>query len=566
MTGFQVRRWLRAGLSRGGVVAIVLTLVVGVIALPEASRAQSLVPAGPAATPVVPERPGDAALVEQPRSESKRPFGARLFDGAPPSTDKTGLSPSYRIANGDQIAVNLFGAVSASTTQPVDYQGNIFLPQIGPVPVAGVQAGDLSDHLGRQLANTYPADSIKVYGTVVSGHALGVFVTGFVKRPGRHLGAPTDSVIDFLARAGGIIEASGSYRDIEIKRRGRTIGWFDLYDFLLTGALPGVEIEEGDTIVVGRQMQTVQVVGQVRNLAIFEFEGRGGVGALSGRELIDLAGPLPDVTNVLVSGTRDKLPYSAYLPLAKFDAFQLSDQDKVEFVSDAPTQSLTVRLEGTYLGPTTYVVDKSTSLHDLLDQVAVDPGLSNIKAISLRRRSVADQQKKALNNALDRLQRSVLTAVVNTSGEASLRSAEATMVLQFIDRVKAGVPTGTLVVTGVDGRPIDLPLEDGDTVVIPKISSTVLVSGEVLAPQTVIWSPLMTISDYIDICGGYSDRANESEYLIEKQNGALLLTDDTLIEPGDQITVLPNMDFKSFQFVNDLAATIFRIAGIARFF
>lgn len=551
-------------LKRGLLIAAFATIFGG-IGLPQGGLAQSLVPGGPTVAPVAPDRPADGALVDQPQSLANRPFGARLFD-KPSSVTEGGLSPSYRINTGDQVAVNLYGAVASSTTQPVDYQGNIFLPQIGPVPVAGVSAGELSDHLGRQLARTYPADSVKVYGTVVTGHSLGVFVTGFVKLPGRHLGSPTASVIDFLSAAGGIIEASGSYRDIEIKRDGRTVSRFDLYDFLLTGDLPGVEIKEGDTIVVGRQLPTVQISGQARNIAIFEFKGRDGTGYLTGQDLIRLAGPLPDATNVLVSGSRDGHPYSNYLSLARFQTFELEDQDKVEFIADAPKKTLTVRLEGNYLGPTTYVVDKATTLHQLLDQIPVDPQSSNIKAISIRRVSVAQQQRKALTNALDRLQRSVLTAVVNTTGEASLRSAEATMVLQFIDRVKTAVPNGTLVVAGSNGQPLDIPLEEGDTIVIPKVSSTVLVSGEVLAPQTVIWSPVMEASDYIAICGGFSDRADRSRYLIEKQNGTLLLTKDPEVEPGDQITVLPDMDFKTFQFVSDVVAMVFRIAGVARIF
>lgn len=525
---------------------------------------QSLVPGGPQGAPVADERPEQVGTVPQAQTkDSFKHFGARLFDGAKPPENESGLSPTYKIAPGDELSVNLYGAVSSSITQPVDNQGNIFLPQVGPVPVAGVTASGLTDHLTQELSTAYSPDSVQIYGTVRTSHSLGVFVSGFVRHPGRHIGAPTESVLDFLVRAGGIIDASGSYRDIVIKRQGRTIAAFDLYDFLLTGALPSGPIEDGDTIVVGAQHPTVRASGQVRNTAIFEFSNQG---SMTGADLTRLAAPLPDATNVLVSGTRSNAPFTAYMTGAAFADFPLRDQDAVEFIADAQIEMLTIRLEGNYVGPTTYVVEKSTTLHQLLDQVAIDPRTANIKAISLRRKSVAAQQKRALDNALDRLQRSVLTAVVATSGEASLRSAEAQMVLQFIDRVKTAVPNGTLVVTDAYGSTIDLPLEDGDKVIIPKVSSTVVISGEVLAPQTVIWDPGKSVWDYVDFAGGFSDRADEQQFLIEKQNGALILTDSPTIEAGDQVTILPKIEFKGFQFVNDLAATIFRVAGIAAFF
>lgn len=542
--------------------ALLLALATVMAAGP--ALAQALVPGGPAAAPVTNERPDPVGTVAAtPAKESFTHFGARLFQGAQPPAQPSGLSPAYRIAPGDEVAVNLYGAVTSTVTQPVDNQGNIFLPQVGPVPVAGVAAGALNDHLDQQLSQAYSSDSVKVYGTVRTSHSLGIFVTGFVNQPGRHIGSPTDSVLDFLVRAGGIIDDSGSYRDIVIKRRGRTIAAFDLYDFLLTGALPTGPIEEGDTIVVGAQHSTVRASGQTRNAAIFEFPNQG---PMTGSELIRLSGPLPDATNVLVTGTRDNAPFSSYMTATAFAAFPLRDQDAVEFIADARAEMLTVRLEGNYQGPTTFVVSKSTSLVQLLDQIAVNPETTNTRAISLRRKSVAQQQKRALDNALDRLQRSVLTAVVATSGEASLRSAEAQMVLQFIDRVKTAVPNGTLVITDSEGTPIDLPLEDGDTVIIPKLSSTVVISGEVLAPQTMIWNPGKSVWDYVDFAGGFSDRADESKFLVEKQNGALILTDAPEIEAGDQITILPRIEFKGFQFVNDLAATIFRVAGIAAFF
>ena len=83
--------------------------------------AQALVPGGPAAAPVTNERPDTVGTVPAtPAKDSFTHFGARLFQGAQPPAQPSGLSPTYRIAPGDEVAVNLYGAVTSTVTQPVD--------------------------------------------------------------------------------------------------------------------------------------------------------------------------------------------------------------------------------------------------------------------------------------------------------------------------------------------------------------------------------------------------------------------------------------------------------------
>lgn len=525
------------------------------------AAAQSLITSGPTGGDPAAAAPSTTDVSVTTPSLADRPFGAGLFLGrnAPPATG--GGNPQYKVQPGDQVQVHLFGAVQQDLIQTVDPQGNIFIPEVGPVPVRGVAAGQLTSAIQGQIRRSYPSDTVQVYSTIVDARAVGVFVTGFVLQPGRHMGSPSDSVLDYLLRAGGILEGSGSYRDVTIKRKGAVLAQADLYEFLLDGDLPHVDLEEGDTIVVGGQNPVVKAGGDVRNQAIFEFPGK----QMTGAELVALARPLPSVNNVFVSGTRNASPTSRYLTLQEFQTFALSDQDVVEFKQDSMSPVIAVHLEGSYEGQSTYVVSKSTTLRQLLEHISVDPRAANFSAVHLRRKSVADQQKNALDSALDRLQRSVLTAVVETSGEAALRSAEAQLVLQFIDRMRGAKPDGTLVVSDDKGSVADIPLENEDIVIIPKISSTVLIAGEVLAPQTVVWREGLTAADYVAQAGSYTDRAERDRFLVQKPNGAILLVANPTIQAGDQIVVLPEISFKGFQFIQDLADVIFRVAGITRF-
>ena len=67
-----------------------------------------------------------------------RMFGSQLFKGAFASTAGSTFNSSYQINPGDNINLRLWGAYQFNGTQTVDPQGNIFIPNVGPVRVAGV--------------------------------------------------------------------------------------------------------------------------------------------------------------------------------------------------------------------------------------------------------------------------------------------------------------------------------------------------------------------------------------------------------------------------------------------
>jgi len=165
---------------------------------------------------------------------------------------------------------------------------------------------------------------------------IGVFVTGFVRTPGRFGGSAADSPIDFLVRAGGVDPTRGSYRDIQLMRGGRTVATIDLYRFLLEGRLPAVRMQEGDTLLVGRQRALVGGDGAVRNNYLFEVGGR----TMTGRELVDLARPLPAATNAVIQGTRDGRPFSRYLSVRDLQGAALGGVGVGEAGGVAPAYSL----------------------------------------------------------------------------------------------------------------------------------------------------------------------------------------------------------------------------------
>lgn len=468
-------------------------------------------------------------------------FGSALFTrGGPAASDSP--NPNYTVLPGDRISITVWGFVEASIVTSIDTDGNVFIPQVGPVRLAGTRAGDVQRVVETEVRRVY-SQQVQVYAVLLSAGQVGVFVTGQVRTPGRHLGSASESVLDYLARAGGVDPGRGSYRDITVNRGGRTVARIDLYRFLLSGELPPLSLQQGDTILVPAQGAMVGADGAVRNNFLFEVTGR----TMQGSELIRLAAPLPSATNAVIRGTRNGQPFSRYTTVRELAGVQLMDQDVVTFITDAPPPTVRVSVEGSRIGPSVLITDRDVTLCTVLDYIAVDPNLANTRGIFLLRPSVAAQQARVINEAMDRLERQLFLTVSPTTGVAEVRASEAQLVSSYISRARRTRPEGRLVVMDRGGRCADVRLEDGDVIVIPERVQTVLVSGEVTAPQAVLWRPNMSTQDFIRAAGGLAERGGDNQLMIRRASGELILEPTEPPQPGDELIALPRLDPKNFQ-------------------
>ena len=76
-------------------------------------------------------------------NSSVQPFGNNLFTGSFQSQRNDGLDPNYRLVPGDKVALHMWGQVTIDETLVVDASGNIFIPEVGQVKVAGLRSADL---------------------------------------------------------------------------------------------------------------------------------------------------------------------------------------------------------------------------------------------------------------------------------------------------------------------------------------------------------------------------------------------------------------------------------------
>ena len=546
------------------------------LAAPLASHGQDLLDAGPrgrVSTPMparivapvpAPQLPATATPTPLPEAPSQSPqplmFGAQMCSGRFASEAFGGFNPDYQIAIGDRVSVRMWGAFNYEETQAVDAQGNVFVPNVGPVRVLGVGNADLNRQVESQIKRTFKS-SVGVYATLEAAQPIKVYVTGFVRAPGLYAGLSSDSVLYYLDRAGGIDPARGSYLEVDVLRGGKPRAKVNLYSFLLDGRIDPLQLQDGDAIVVAPRKHTVQVSGQVLNPYIFEFS-RPEVPA---SELLAVARPRPAATHLSIVRQIGAERRSEYHPLAAAPQVTIQDGDEVTLTSDKFPGTILVRIEGAHLGERTLVLPYGSQLKDAVARLKPAPQ-ANLAGLQLYRKSVAERQRELLESSLRSLETYALTARSATSEEASLRQNEGDQILKFVERARRAQPRGQVILAQSAGAGETL-LEDGDMLRLPETSNVVLVSGEVLMPNAVIYESGTEIESYVKRAGGYTQGADQARVLVVRQDGSVveaLPSARTVLQAGDELMVLPKVQTKSIEVTRGITQIIYQIAVAAR--
>ncbi len=487
-------------------------------------------------------------------------FGANLFTGNFLKTREDGLNPNYVVAPGDQIAVRTWGSVNINDVFTVDSRGNIFLPEIGSVRVEGARNKDLHNLIRGEIKKVF-INNFKVYTTIVSTQPVMVYVTGLVENPGRYAGVPSDSVLYFLDLAGGIDDKLGSYRDIEVRRNGKTLTQLDLYDFILKGEVDTPQLQDGDVILVNKRGPVVELNGVVERPYFIELDRANTV---TGERMFNIIPPGSAVTDVTLQGIRAGKPTTVSLSLSEFMDTQLRNGDKVILRADGRSDTILVKLEGEFDGPSVLSVKRGARLLEVLSYIPLDPDAANINAVHLRRVSVANAQRESIQNSLYRLERDAFLALSDSKGEADIRTKEAEMTQRFVEKARLIDPLGR-VVTAQDGKQQNILLEPDDVIVIPLKTNVVRISGQVTVTQAVTHNADWDVADYIAQAGGYTDRADRSRVFLMRPNAEVIIADSgTGVGPGDEIIVPPKVDFKVIQNAADVMDIIYKIAVSAK--
>jgi len=217
-----------------------LKLSVKLSSVPAATGAPA---ASAAPTPALAAAPVSTALPVA----SAEPAGA-IRSAAPIETPR-----QYRIGEEDLLEVKVFGVDQLSSTVRVDPRGQVTLPLIGPVTVAGLTAQGAEQLIAALLREKYlqnPQVSlfIKEYTT------QRVTVEGAVNRPGVYPLRGHSTLLTSLALAGGPARMSETTQVMLFRPdgTGRRVATVHNLDLIRTGQIDDPTVLNDDLIVVNR--------------------------------------------------------------------------------------------------------------------------------------------------------------------------------------------------------------------------------------------------------------------------------------------------------------------------
>ena len=261
---------------------------------------QPKIPAPARTLPLAPPSPPKAETdfekyVEDTTGHFLPMFGRDLFTHTPMDfLPATSLSPpsDYIVGSGDQVKVRAWDGADLDVLTTVDRNGQIFVPQIGTMSVAGATLSELQQIVHSAVSKQFRDFKISV--TLGQLRSIQVFVVGQAKRPGIYTVSSLSTLINALFTSGGPSDA-GSLRDIQVKRSGQVLTHFDVYDFLLAGdKRKDLHLLAGDTIFIPFVGPQIAIDGDVTKPGIYELRGNttaesalqlaGGLTAVAGTE------------------------------------------------------------------------------------------------------------------------------------------------------------------------------------------------------------------------------------------------------------------------------------------
>ncbi len=217
--------------------------------------------------------------------------GAMQTTNAFAPAEGTAVSPDYPLGVGDQLIIRAWGSIDVDVRATIDRNGQVIIPKVGAVPMAGVKVSQSEAVIKQALAKNYKGFEVNV--TLGQLRAITVYVVGQARRPGSYTISSMSTLSSGLFASGGP-NANGSVRRVQLKRAGQVITEFDLYGFLSQGQTAGdVRLIDGDVIFIPPAAGYVALQGAVNSQAVYELKSAGE----KLDQLIAVAGGLPVTTD-----------------------------------------------------------------------------------------------------------------------------------------------------------------------------------------------------------------------------------------------------------------------------
>lgn len=210
-------------------------------------------------------------------------FGQEMFEQAPSTfapLDNVPVTTDYVLGPGDELLIRGWGQVDIDVTATVGRNGAIFIPKVGNLNVGGLRYQDVVPLVKSAVGRIYKNFDLTV--SMGQLRAIQIFVVGQAKRPGTYTVSALSTLVNALLASGGPAPG-GSMRAIQLKRNGKVVTTFDLYDLIVAGDKQNdARLLPGDVVYIPPVGMQVAIYGSVNRPSVYE--------AKAGSSLQDLLG------------------------------------------------------------------------------------------------------------------------------------------------------------------------------------------------------------------------------------------------------------------------------------
>ena len=407
-------------------------------------------------------------------------FGSELF-----TSNSLVFEPNLRIpapagyvlGPDDELVINVYGYSEKQYRLTVNEEGEIFIPNVGPINVSGLSIEQATEKIKSKLASTiYRAinsGKTKVQITLGRIRSIRVTVIGQAKKPGTFPVSSLTTLYNILYLCGGPTPM-GSYRDIKIIRGNEVKRTADLYDFLVDGNnKDNIMLQEGDIVKIPYYKNRVTISGSIKREGKFEMLDNETFG-----DLLGYCGGFTDnafkgaVTVVRISPTEKEI---IDLDASQFNTFKINGSDKYIVRKLQDVFGNRIVISGSVLRPGQYELVPGLTIKSLIEKSGGFTRDAYTKRISVFR---------------------------------YFQNKMPTMVSVDLDSS-----------SGINN---DIALIKDDSVAVHSIfefndSSNVSIEGNVRKPGLILWRENMSLRDLLLTAGGISEFGDSSTIEISRR-------------------------------------------------
>jgi protein involved in polysaccharide export with SLBB domain len=224
-------------------------------------------------------------------------YGRRLFDQVPTTfapVERVPVPADYVIGPGDELLIRAWGKIDLDSRVTVDRNGQVYLPRVGTLNVAGLRYEQLEGYLHAAISALFKDFELNV--ALGQLRSIQIFVLGSARQPGAYTVGSLSTLVNALFASGGP-SATGSMRHIQLRRGNRLLAEFDMYDLVQKGDKShDVPLLPGDVIYIPPIGAQIAISGNVNEPGIYELKGEttvaaaldgaGGLTSLAGAERV----------------------------------------------------------------------------------------------------------------------------------------------------------------------------------------------------------------------------------------------------------------------------------------